>query len=849
VNKGIVDGWDVLCPSLGCNATCGLPDDHRRCVNAGHPGCFTQALKTFKAGTTSLHREDRIVSHNPSSSNPSARQRRNTVDPGYRPIASSLQLPPAHTATIDDSHDRCAALGLSRFESPDLSPMARSDFSALRERNNRLYERAAPVMEMLFEQIVHTQSMVLLCDATGTVLHSLGDDDFLARASKVALQPGVNWSESAKGTNAIGTALVSEVPTLVHADEHFMHANHFLTCSAAPILDPRGNMLGVLDVTGDQRSFHQHTMALVKMSARMIENHWLTDDYRHVLRLHFHNRVEFIGTLKEGLLAITADGHVVGANRSALDQLGMSGAAVRMQTVETLFGVTVAQLVDHFRSPLATPFAAPLSAPSRPPTTAQHGGGQVMHLLARFDWPVWHTIAEAASGSVTSNGPAQGSTDAAPTASDQGATNPKRANVGKPRGVVSTPVTKPSVGQTQADESADDNGYQNIHAQAVLRTDDADAMGLAGVADAAGDDAVPLHRRRQTPPTMAALDTGDAHVSQVLDRARRVIDRNIPILILGEAGVGKGLLARTLHHTSRRRDKPFVALNCTTMPAAQLEVELFGLEAMMFRGARRQAQLGKVLQAHGGTLFLDEIGELPLDVQAQLLRVIQERQVVPMGSHVPITVDVSIICSTQAHLRDLIAAKRFREDLYYRLNGLAVKLPALRERSDVLALARATMARDLDGTPPVLDDDVQQLLLQSAWPGNVRQLVNVLRTACVMAAGEPVLRRSHLPDDFVDECAAHIAALQAASCGTNGRANHTRDAGATAAAAADGDGAHGVARGGAAQGTTQSLGAIEVEAIRAALDACGGNISEAAKRLGISRNTIYRRLRWNDANA
>ena len=132
----------------------------------------------------------------------------------------------------------------------------------------------------------------------------------------VALQPGVNWSEQAKGTNAVGTALIEESPTLVHADEHYMHANHFLTCSAAPILDPRGNILGVLDVTGDHRSYHQHTMALVKMSARMIENHWLTDDYRNVMRLHFHSRVEFIGTLMEGILAVSADGKLVGANRA-----------------------------------------------------------------------------------------------------------------------------------------------------------------------------------------------------------------------------------------------------------------------------------------------------------------------------------------------------------------------------------------------------------------------------------------------------------------------------------------------------------------------------------------------------
>src|SRR6185503_2265548 len=134
-------------------------------------------------------------------------------------------------------------------------------------------------------------------------------------------------SEPCKGTNAIGTALMNEAPTLVHADEHFMRANDFLTCSAVPIFDPRGTMLGVLDVSGDQRSYHQHTMGLVKMSARMIENHWLSDDYGDRLRLHFHSRPEFIGTLLEGIVVVGGDGRTLGGNRSALDQLDISGAA------------------------------------------------------------------------------------------------------------------------------------------------------------------------------------------------------------------------------------------------------------------------------------------------------------------------------------------------------------------------------------------------------------------------------------------------------------------------------------------------------------------------------------------
>lgn len=154
-----------------------------------------------------------------------------------RPIASALNLDAGHVGKIEQSHERCVALGLSRIERPDYSPLGRSDLAVARERNQRLSGHAAPIMEMLYEQIVNSESMVVLTDVTGTVIHAIGDDEFLNRASKVALQPGANWSEQAKGTNAIGTALVEETPTLVHADEHFMHANHFLTCSAAPILD------------------------------------------------------------------------------------------------------------------------------------------------------------------------------------------------------------------------------------------------------------------------------------------------------------------------------------------------------------------------------------------------------------------------------------------------------------------------------------------------------------------------------------------------------------------------------------------------------------------------------------
>ncbi|MBP6900920.1 MAG: sigma-54-dependent Fis family transcriptional regulator [Burkholderiaceae bacterium] len=706
---------------------------------------------------------------------------RRPAESATRPIASSLNLPQPHVAKIEQSHERCAALGVSRIDMPDLSPLARPDLNVARDRNRRLHEHAAPVMEMLYEQIVDTENMVVLTDATGTIIHSIGDDDFLARASKVALQPGVNWSESTKGTNAIGTALVEETPTLVHADEHYLHANHFLTCSAAPILDPRGNILGVLDVSGDHRSYHQHTMALVKMSARMIENHWLTDDYRNVMRLHFHSRVEFIGTLMEGILAISADGKIVGANRGALEQLGLSGAALRMHSLTTLFGTTVGALVDRFRSPLATPMPVHLN------------GGRQFHIHARFNWPVWTSLAEAVSTSVAG-----------------------------PGGEATPAAVPPSLPERSS------------------------AAEAGGPATARGAD---------TPgAALEQLRTGDAQVASVVDKIRRVLDRDIPILVLGETGTGKELLARAIHMDSARAKQPFVAVNCASIPETLIEAELFGYEDGAFTGARRKGQVGKIVQANGGTLFLDEIGDMPIALQAHLLRVLQERQVTPLGSTKSVTVDVSIICATHRNLREMIDAKQFREDLFYRLNGLAVRLPPLRERSDLMALVQRILARqagEMAGGSgrgprrPELAPEVLRLFERYGWPGNVRQLFNVLRTAAVMAAGEPVITRAHLSDDFLDEARA------SAEAGGAWSAPPPAPAVALPAAALAAEVMPAQPLPGAALPATheppqiRSLEEQEIEAIRRAVDLAGGNISEASKRLGISRNTIYRKLRWN----
>jgi len=676
---------------------------------------------------------------------PANRRRRDEV--AQRPIASALPLEGDHVLSINESHERCALLGLSRIGAPDYSPVPRADFTVARERNRRLFAHAAPVMELLFDQIAKTQSMVVLTDAQGTILHSIGDAEFLEKAAKVALAPGVNWAECTKGTNAIGTALVDEAATLVHADEHFMHANHFLTCQASPILDPRGNILGVLDVTGDRHGYHPHTMGLVKMSARMIENHWLNDDFRDALRLHFHGRPEFIGTLMEGILAVDRDGRLLGANRSALDLLSLSGAALRMHTVATLFGTSMGTLIDSGRVSRTAPLR--LAVPN----------GQTVHVQVRSNWPVWYP----AWGADTTN--------EGPTALESAPADIERSPELNVQPKIPAPALETGRGAAQA-------------------------------------------------LSFARLLTGDPQIETTVGKLRRVLDRQIPILILGESGSGKSLLARTIHAESDRRGRPFLMVQCASTPEAVLEAELFGYAEGAFAGARRKGAVGKLVQASGGTLLLDEVGGLSTALQARLLRVLQDRQVMPLGAAAPIAVDLTVIAATDRNPRDLLVEHILREDLYYRLSGLAVKLPALRERTDLPALIRQILADEMPDSRPALAADVEALMAAYSWPGNLRQLTSVLRTAAVMAAGEPLITREHFSDDFLDDVSRSVT-------------------GAVATPMADESPC--VAEAPMARGTLEEM---ERETIRQAVEAAAGNISVASRRLGISRNTIYRKLRW-----
>ncbi len=257
--------------------------------------------------------------------------------------------------------------------------------------------------------------------------------------------------------------------------------------------------------------------------------------------------------------------------------------------------------------------------------------------------------------------------------------------------------------------------------------------------------------------TLNTLGASDPVTLFNIEKARRTLGRDIPILIEGETGVGKEWLARAIHNSGTRADGEFVALNCAAISEGPLEAELFGYEEGAF-GARHKSAISKIQQADGGTLFLDEIGDMPLNLQARLLRVLQERAITPLDGK-PVNVDLAVICATHHKLHDLVRAGGFREDLYYRLNGLTLFLPPLRERKDLLELATALAAKECVAPRRIEISSVAlDIFAHHPWPGNLRQMHSVIRTALAMMDAGEKLERSHLPDDFLEELAPAPAA-------------------------------------------------------------------------------------------
>lgn len=593
--------------------------------------------------------------------------------------------------------------GLDPGESLETEILGRTELSERREQCRHLVEMAKTEMTNLFQQVAGSGYSILLSDRDGAVLNYVGDPLFTTAAANAGMQTGAVWTEGAQGTNGIGTCLIERRPLVIHRGEHFFAKNTGLTCSAAPIFGPTGELEGVLDASSESRMAQQHTMVLVNMSAQLIENRLFLCRMRQNFVVRFHSRPEFVSTLGEGAIAFDPKGRILAANRSALFQLDVGAVAeIAGRPIQEIFNI---RADDAFARALGNP------AHPRPLRDAQRG----RRFYATFQAPF-----------------------------DQ-ADSPEQC-----RRKISRLGCSP------------------------------DSGGIHG------------------------LEHGDTRMRRNVDRALRLIEKDIPFMISGETGTGKDVFAKAVHGAGPRKDNPFVAVNCASIPESLIESELFGYRPGAFTGASREGSRGKIVQAHGGTLFLDEIGDMPTHLQARLLRVLEEREVIPLGGETPIKVDIHLISATHQDLKQQVSNGAFREDLYYRLHGVSLIMPPLRDREDRRVLIQRLLdERAGEGGGVNIEPEALEVLDAYEWPGNIRELRNVLRML-VGLCDDGVIRLGDLPEElFVSD--------------SGGASPNPRP--------------------------TNPLDMAERDAMLRELEAAHWNVTRVASKLTLSRNTLYRKMK------
>ncbi len=634
---------------------------------------------------------------------------------------------------IDNSWNRCVTqfnLDPSRLYSPVVV-----DSGHLKDRQAQhedLVEIARGEMDSLYEQISGSGYALLLTDASGIILCEKVDPNLKQMFRSSGLIVGADWSEEREGTNGIGTCINEERPVTIYRSEHFRARHIGLSCSGAPIRDPGGDLLAVLDAssvdTHSGRASQSHTMALVNISAHLIEKCLFLRRYQAKAVLRFHHRAELVNLLHDGALALEEDGTVLAADRTACKLLGVNKQA-------DLVGRSIFELFDTGIRELTGADSALHNAIWQI-RDLRHGRGYYANLMRTTS-----------------------------------------------RGVTPFKETTPVAGRV------------------VEVSPGAPLSKSMTLEDIAGEDPLMLRNVRS---------------------AHRIAKSNVSVLIRGPTGSGKEAFAKALHLASDRAAKPFVAVNCAAIPESLIESELFGYRSGAFTGARKEGMRGRVLQSDGGTLFLDEIGDMPLLLQTRLLRVLEEREVVPLGCETPIQVDLRIISASHRDLRDMIGRGTFREDLYYRLNGITLELPSLSQRGDKERLVRQIIASETrDGRPVAIEVDAFKRILEYPWPGNIRELRNVIRTALAICESGMV-RLLDLPREL-----RASPPSAAAECRTVADSPHSPSS-FTAKPAEE---------------SASPLEAAEKAALISAIERSRWNMSNAAAQLGISRNTLYRKIK------
>ncbi|HGS4905701.1 TPA: sigma-54-dependent Fis family transcriptional regulator [Vibrio parahaemolyticus] len=569
---------------------------------------------------------------------------------------------------LSTSWIRSEQAGLKQRRRPEDIRVTPATLQDRRHQLNFLLETVIQFALPLFNQLfAHSDSRLILTDADGVIIGSWGQPKFREKLTEIALSSGACWQEKVKGTNAIGTAIIEAKPVSVIGDQHFIQHHRFISCSANPIFDHLGHLIGVLDITSEQKKHDFSTQVLVQNMVQQVENQLLNLIPQGHIRVDLACEKGLLNSGWQGIIIANEDGQILAHNQVASQLLAQQN--VIGQSLDYILSI---QSADH-------PFVF---------------------------------------------------------------------------------KTKPLTDK-------------KVKSRSVTASND--------------------------------LHYGDSTVEHCWQQANRVIDKDISLLILGETGVGKNEFVKALHNNSQRKTGPLVSVNCGALPKDLVESELFGYVAGAFTGANSKGYQGKIRQAHKGILFLDEIADLPLEAQSRLLHVLQDKTVLPVGSNQSVQVDTQIIAATHKDLDSLVSEGLFRQDLYYRLNGLIIELPRFEERDDKQQLI-ANIHRRHAESEQQLCPHLLSLLLSYSWPGNLRELDSLIKVSALMAQGEETLELAHVP--------THLSKKLSQAQGVTT----------------------------AAEPTLKLRATVEDKLLKT-YQANQGNISKTSRMLGVSRNTIYRKLK------
>ena len=626
---------------------------------------------------------------------------------------------------VINSHERCKRykVELDRIYSRKI--ISGHELAKKLEEKRELMVTAELYMNQLYNFVKGSNFFSILTDEEGCILSVLGDENTLAEAFSLKMVPGAYMDERSIGTNSMGTALAEGKPVQVSGEEHYIREYHRWTCSASPIRNARGEIIGCIDLTGYSEYVNSHTLGMVVAAANAIEK--MLDIKRYTEELSMANKFTetMIDSIETGILTSDLEGNIKTVNRYVADMFGYQPDEIKLMKMSDLLE----------------------------------------------DW-------ENVKTSVINQ---QSFTD------EDVFVNSRR--------------NKPQFNLSAYPHL---DGEQNLRNIVFVFREVKKVRKLAK--NIMGHHAI---------YTFDKIIGEDKNFVRIIDYAKKIADSCSNVLIMGESGTGKELFSQAIHNYSNRRDEPFIALNCGAIPRNLIESELFGYEGGAFTGAKSTGQPGKFEIADGGTIFLDEIGEMPLDMQTRLLRVLEEGAVSRVGSAKEIVVDVRVIAATNKDLNEEVRRGNFRKDLYYRLNVLPIKLLPLRERkADIPLLIHFFMKRismKLNKKSVNINEATMISFLEYEWPGNVRELENII---------EQIVNTESIPDSFIKADSYTDAKAEAE---VNQNELHL-------------DGALQVME------ENLKLEVVEVQHIMKVLDLYKGNITLAARALGIGRNTLYRKI-------